>query len=638
MKRQKKILSIFFLLSFFTIVVYAQETINLNNGGRIIPVKGAKSLMVDSPTISFIDTVAVVLEYPTIASISYDNGSGFNDYLILNHLEDVVNPDNYDFILMFSINEVPGGINSGWKFDISPKNIGIPKYWIASQRGIGFWKKLRAIPQMNSVNFLDDMGYFENWGSTIRTFHEIGHNWGVFYSNEDTYITFNTWSSKYPLAYLACQPGGHWRLNWSDKLGLGLTPGILGGGCPGNLFNAFDLYNMGLMDYEEVKSYQYTIYDYSNNSYKINIDSFRYALSLRGEDFYEGDGKRIPSIDNEVKNLRSLIIIIKGKDEPFTADQKNLIIKLAKDIPPDWNTATWGRSKMSVGIDNHLLGQTSILNPINKTLDIQNPVQFNWAAVIGATAYDLQIALDSLFVNMVKDTIITNIQTTISLSKETTYFIKVRAENGKNNGASSKTITFKTGSSLSYTTPTLSTTGISEITSSTAIAGGNITSEGGATVTSRGVCWSTLLNPTISDYKTSDGFGIGSFISNMTGLTPETFYHVRAYATNLVGTGYGDDITFVSLVTGIHENLNSKILIYPNPAKEFLTIDLEMFESKNLTFEIIDPKGTLVYKESITSIPNNFKKNFNVSDKKPGTYIVKIVIDNALYIQKVIIE
>ncbi|MCX6584482.1 MAG: Ig-like domain-containing protein [Candidatus Aminicenantes bacterium] len=92
--------------------------------------------------------------------------------------------------------------------------------------------------------------------------------------------------------------------------------------------------------------------------------------------------------------------------------------------------------------------------------------------------------------------------------------------------------------------PTVSTNSISSITSKSAICGGNVTSNGGAPVTSRGVCWSTSLTPTIADSKTTDGTGTGSFTSNITGLNPDTTYYVRAYATNSRGTAYGSNMSF----------------------------------------------------------------------------------------------
>lgn len=88
------------------------------------------------------------------------------------------------------------------------------------------------------------------------------------------------------------------------------------------------------------------------------------------------------------------------------------------------------------------------------------------------------------------------------------------------------------------------TSEISSITLTSATSGGNVKFDGGLAVTSRGVCWSTLLNPTVNDQKTNDGIGLGSFTSNITGLTPGITYHIRAYATNTEGTVYGADVPF----------------------------------------------------------------------------------------------
>jgi len=89
------------------------------------------------------------------------------------------------------------------------------------------------------------------------------------------------------------------------------------------------------------------------------------------------------------------------------------------------------------------------------------------------------------------------------------------------------------------TVPVVTTAAVSEVTETTAQCGGTVTSDGGAAVTARGVCWSTGQTPTVADSKTVDGSGTGSFTSSITGLTADTPYNVRAYATNSVGTGYG---------------------------------------------------------------------------------------------------
>ena len=99
------------------------------------------------------------------------------------------------------------------------------------------------------------------------------------------------------------------------------------------------------------------------------------------------------------------------------------------------------------------------------------------------------------------------------------------------------------------TLPTLTTTAITSIETTTAISGGIISSDGASNVTSRGICWSTNTNPTTADSKTSDGTGTGNFVSNLTGLLPNTTYYVRAYATNSVGTAYGNQVSFSTFET-----------------------------------------------------------------------------------------
>jgi len=116
---------------------------------------------------------------------------------------------------------------------------------------------------------------------------------------------------------------------------------------------------------------------------------------------------------------------------------------------------------------------------------------------------------------------------------------------GGNNGCPIKSITRQI-TVLSCSIPTVTTLSISSITETTASLGGNVTSDGGAPITSRGVVWSTSPSPTISlPTKTSNGNGLGTFQSTMTSLIINTKYYVRAYATNVNGTGYGADIEFL---------------------------------------------------------------------------------------------
>jgi hypothetical protein len=130
------------------------------------------------------------------------------------------------------------------------------------------------------------------------------------------------------------------------------------------------------------------------------------------------------------------------------------------------------------------------------------------------------------------------------LSPVTTYYVRAYSTN-------SAVISY--GNQISFTTtavlPTLAaTTAATSITANTATSGGSITSDGGATVTERGICYGTVANPTIVNTRVIDpGTGPGTFISNLTGLIGYTTYYVRAYATNSIGTAYGTQISFTTL-------------------------------------------------------------------------------------------
>jgi uncharacterized protein (TIGR02145 family) len=101
--------------------------------------------------------------------------------------------------------------------------------------------------------------------------------------------------------------------------------------------------------------------------------------------------------------------------------------------------------------------------------------------------------------------------------------------------------------------PVLTTRNVYSIMPTTAYCGGDITNGGGASVTVRGVCWSTTQNPTIADSKTTDGTGTGTFTSAMTGLTATTTYYVKAYATNSVSTSYGEELSFITYTDVLHD-------------------------------------------------------------------------------------
>ncbi len=128
------------------------------------------------------------------------------------------------------------------------------------------------------------------------------------------------------------------------------------------------------------------------------------------------------------------------------------------------------------------------------------------------------------------------------LKGNTMYFIRAYATNAAGTGY---------GPEVSFTTlvdlPLVSTAAVTEITKISAVSGGDVTYNGGGTITARGLAWATTANPTVDDNILDAGTGLGSFVSDLTGLDKFTTYHVRAYATNSAGTAYGDDIQFTTL-------------------------------------------------------------------------------------------
>ena len=95
--------------------------------------------------------------------------------------------------------------------------------------------------------------------------------------------------------------------------------------------------------------------------------------------------------------------------------------------------------------------------------------------------------------------------------------------------------------------PTLTTMEVTNISATSAKSGGKITSGGTDSVYARGVCWSTKISPTIGDNITQDGFGSGTFESYIRNLNSLTTYYIRAYASNNVGTAYGNELSFTTL-------------------------------------------------------------------------------------------
>jgi len=203
----------------------------------------------------------------------------------------------------------------------------------------------------------------------------------------------------------------------------------------------------------------------------------------------------------------------------------------------------------SANISNNQVVVTIPLAPTNLTAGLQfGPLytSLNWEDVSTTeSGYKIERKTENgFFINLCQLGANVTAYNDSSVAQNTVYSYRVYAYNTTGNSDQYSNI-------VSIATPGLSiinTTTVSSISPTSAISGGNITSDGGSVITARGVCWSTNANPTVDlSTKTVNGIGTGNFTSNFTGLTPNTTYHVRAYATNVLGTAYGADSVFTTL-------------------------------------------------------------------------------------------
>lgn len=163
------------------------------------------------------------------------------------------------------------------------------------------------------------------------------------------------------------------------------------------------------------------------------------------------------------------------------------------------------------------------------------------------------------------------------------------------------------------TAPVLSTATISDITYTSSISGGTITSNGGSEVIERGIIWATTANPTVelNLNKTVDGSGNGSFVSELTDLLPNTQYFVRAYAFNEIGISYGNELSFMTNELGV-------------PILSMGTIQNIGYVSAFVTVDVTDNAGSDVTKVGVcwstSSNPStdDFKTEFDNSNGASG--------------------
>ena len=132
------------------------------------------------------------------------------------------------------------------------------------------------------------------------------------------------------------------------------------------------------------------------------------------------------------------------------------------------------------------------------------------------------------------------------LESNTSYYVRAYATNPAGTAYGNQ----QTFTTLTIVIPTITTTPITSITNTAALSGGAVTSDGGSTVSAWGVCWSTSANPTLANSFLQNFVSSSSFSSSLSGLIDNTMYYVRAYATNSLGTAYGNEVSFTTANIG----------------------------------------------------------------------------------------
>ncbi|MFN8257503.1 MAG: fibrobacter succinogenes major paralogous domain-containing protein [Bacteroidales bacterium] len=264
----------------------------------------------------------------------------------------------------------------------------------------------------------------------------------------------------------------------------------------------------------------------------------------------------IPTIDDEKASLGSI-----SKSQTVTKDIENLIQSknyYFRGYVMDGDQPVYSLNTYTLRTYTLPLVQTKFANHVSyESATLNAEINPNTKSAVFSFEYGLDENYGQsvpLITTGINSTIYTSVSADISgLSSNTEYHFRIKAECSEGNSCGAD-MTFKTKEAA---VPEITTAWISYVSTSSALCGGNVISERGAPVTKKGVCWGISQNPTIFDYKTSDGIGTGSFMSTITGLEANKTYYVRAYATSSAGTAYGNQLilkTYTSSITDIEGN------------------------------------------------------------------------------------
>jgi hypothetical protein len=312
------------------------------------------------PDVRVLGSAAIVLSYDSVFDVHdppdpaaddvRSQAAGFDTRVILSDLARYVDASLYDFCLLYTVEEVPGWVHAGPRYSNPAANIGLANDSYGASRTPPGWPRLRSAPHMNSLDLLTmRLPGVRGLTGTVIAFHEIGHYWGVrLPRNPGTGV--DEWSDDQPVAWLGAA-SSHWTRNWQGEN----EPGIMSGTPTGRRFNAFDLYAMGLMGYDEAATYSYVVRVPERDglppgTQRLTLDDLIQGLALSGGEFHRGDGRRDPDTDESARDLRALLVVVKGRGDDMTTEQEENLMRLAEEMPAAWSEATWGRSTLSVEV------------------------------------------------------------------------------------------------------------------------------------------------------------------------------------------------------------------------------------------------------------------------------------------------
>jgi hypothetical protein len=237
-------------------------------------------------------------------------------------------------------------------------------------------------------------------------------------------------------------------------------------------------------------------------------------------------------------------------------------------------------SKFSIMAPNGVPFIPVLESPATNSINVSKPVALHWKSSTNAKSYTLQVSKSSEFepLDFSQQEILTNSIEVPDLQNGQKYFWRVRAanENGKTDW--SETWNFKTEAS----SPAVLTSVVNNPAATSANVGGTVVSDGGLTVTERGILWATSNQPESNGTKLQIGSGTGVFSASLTGLIPNTTYFIKAYAINSKGTSFGSLISFKTAQSIIQSGKISGIVRDASTSGPLSNVTINVFLSATM--------------------------------------------------------